>query len=640
MGTTTTAAAAFRDDVLFVQYSNPSNNFGTLYAIYPQQQPNGGGVASMYSAHNNSTSNNTNTLVFSAQTILGSNIGSGISGNSSIRSSMVSTSSMDASQQGFRHDLLLSFSSIAATTTPLALVRLVPQPPYIGDGDVRYGRTAWGYVSETQSDMLVSNNVTGLWMVSGNSLGSKSSSSTYSTLEGSAMYELYTDGLGVYAVQKIDVSSEDGMARPISRLLWTRLVGTLDGTASPKMVRFLDGSTYDGVVVGGCAASPQLTCLVFFNDAGTVLVSTTTSFDSTSCLAADSGSIVMVTSAQTWTFNYDAVTSSTVAGTWTAQVTQPSTRSTVLACAAKDQTFYTIQKGEGVVPSISTLDFSNTTTWIWQSPSLVQTSNSNGSGSSGSGHRGVSPTVIAILVIVIAVVVGAAVYLWMRKSKTKSLGLRQTTTIAPGTLVSPAPINNNGTLGAAAVAIPLQTMNQASQSGGGNSPSSGIPISAAYSNRTSLPLQPTGTATSGPPGPGYHIISMPEQRSPLIATSLSAAPYRPFVISSSPIPSSSMISSPIMMTHSQAPGDKYEVDEQDDGRQGQQQGESSTGGSGEHGESSGSSSSLQRSSNILYADEPSRPHRNSRPLQEVLSPTLANAQLILQQSQHHHRHPQ
>ncbi|KAG0007302.1 hypothetical protein BGZ80_004830, partial [Entomortierella chlamydospora] len=117
-------------------------------------------------------------------------------------------------------------------------------------------------------------------------------------------------------------------------------------------------------------------------------------------------------------------------------------------------------------------------------------------------------------------------------------------------------------------------------------------------------------------------------------------PYRPFVISSSPAPSFSVseTSTPLMRNgrSSITPGDKRELEhETEDGSINGHPGYSNSSSSADGRRESGSS--LSRS-NPLYPspeEEAARAQaRNiSRPLQDVLSPTLANAQLILQQSQ-------
>ncbi|KAF9938413.1 hypothetical protein BGZ67_000184 [Mortierella alpina] len=143
---------------------------------------------------------------------------------------------------------------------------------------------------------------------------------------------------------------------------------------------------------------------------------------------------------------------------------------------------------------------------------------------------------------------------------------------------------------------------------------------------------------------GGGLYSRPGQQLPIIATSLSAAPYKPFVISSSPI-----------ITPNGSPnraGDKGEVDQNEQTQDQTRSEAESSSGSNAVASTSGTSSNESSLSvtgpvltttmmpNTFYpqsAGEGSRSYRNSRPMHEMMSPTLANAQRILQQSQEHQR---
>ncbi|KAG0208162.1 hypothetical protein BGX28_000777 [Mortierella sp. GBA30] len=317
------------------------------------------------------------------------------------------------------------------------------------------------------------------------------------------------------------------------------------------------------------------------------------------------------------------------------------------------------------------LDFGASLELSWQTMALIDVSSTNGPTSDpgqgiGNGRSRVSPATVAIIVVAaLAVLVGAG-WFWRRKSKSKmfSFQMNDATAVLPQS-IAPAPsaarpvttvVDGN----TPSTFIPLQPINQTSQhvavsiSGSGPGPGPGpvghranswsqgvpvsvdpIPVCVAYSNRTSLPYPVTSSTD------GYHqALSMPtqqqQQQLPIIASSLSAAPYRSFVIPSSPIVTPSISSG-------RQPGDKEEFEQGQDRSLSHAEAdslphlnpavESSAGTSSIPGPSSSSS-------NALYSTTPGesfRSYRNSRPIQEMLSPTLANAQLILQQSQDHQR---
>ncbi|KAG0288261.1 hypothetical protein BGZ98_004332, partial [Dissophora globulifera] len=196
---------------------------------------------------------------------------------------MVSTSLQDDSLMSYRHDLLLAFSSLASTSVVPTVIRLVPQYSNMGDGNsIRHNMNVWSIASDPEDTLLLSKNMTALWMASGNSFAEPSGSSSgssvdpsayssgSSTLEGSALYEVYrpADVIGLYTIQKLNVYTQDEMGRPVSQLVWSRAIGSLDASVPPKVVRFIQGGIWDGAVVGACKLMPGNTCLALFNDTG------------------------------------------------------------------------------------------------------------------------------------------------------------------------------------------------------------------------------------------------------------------------------------------------------------------------------------------------------------------------------------
>ncbi|KAF8964845.1 hypothetical protein BGZ46_000719, partial [Entomortierella lignicola] len=657
------SSTAFRGNVLYVQISSSDNYLGNIYAIAsspdaldPNYLSGGGGSGSSSGSMGGNIggeNSDPNTLYYSPQTIdMPKNMGNlSISGNQNPPPTLVSMVSSTITDKNsptkIRHDLFLAYSSIGSATAPM-LLRLSPYNMGL----------EWSFSQDIESSILSPVTASDTQMLSGQS-GSISQMGL--DTEGSAVLELYWDGTGqggvsnsgTFQLQKVDVSHPDSSLGsstppPLTSLIWSKAIGSLDPAVTPRVLRFTDGGYYDGVVVGKCSTS-SVSCLTFFSDNTLTMVITNTPFNPSYCLAAGGNStIIMAGTSQTWTYNYPTTSDSIPPLNWNTFSNSGAAPSNILSCGIVGQSFYAIQGDDGSEPSVSVLSFkSSSNSYNWQATNMILTNgncNSGGNACSVSGprHKGPATSTIIVIVLVVLVVVLGAIFFCYRKRFVNPFSSDAKKKSAPRTIISPIPLQP-------VLPVTQQSSSSTAATGGGVLPSSsgpswsstGIPTSspaqppstALYTNRNSLPMHPTTSY-------GQATISMPPQQSPIIASSLAAAPYRPFVIPSSPLPSQSEASTPLMRHNSAVPGDKREFGQGADGSISNDV-DSSGSGSGS-GEQQQQDSSTFRRSNPLYPtpeEEAARAQarNSSRPLQEVLSPTLANAQLILQQSQRPHQ---
>ncbi|CAO3570367.1 unnamed protein product [Mortierella alpina] len=660
-------SAAFRDDDLFIHYSNPDTLLGTLFSVdtNPRQGP-----WSMRAALPSSDKGIAGNFVpFYAYTMQQISSGRALNLNRNSQShtavSMVSTSSTDSSPNGVRHDLLLAFRSAQSDSPPL--IRLVAGPE---------SANFWRALLEDEDPVLSPSGSSLLWIASARP------STGIEKQEGAVLYRLATGNSTSVAAQTIDVFRKDTSNRPASIVLGTVSISSVKSDVTPKVLWLSGGEMYDAVVVGQCAATSQGTCLVFFNSQGQITITTAAfGYDPNACVAADAGVIIMATSTQMWTFRYSPEALANPNGSWSVRPIKGLKSRSILACAAKDSTAYAVVEGLPFIPSLRTLDFGSSTDLSWNTMEMFDSSGDGSSHGPGTGdynyERGLSPHKLAIIIIALLALVVVAGLFWRRRSRSKAFRLKMSD--AATDLPSPTPTQPSEDT-AATHPIPLEPLNRSAQhvvvpglgaetgirsreigseigsgSGSGSGSGAGVPRAnswsqctsmgpttsasvAAYSNRASFPYAAT-TSNNG------EYYSRPGQQLPIIATSLSAAPYKPFVISSSPI-----------ITPNGSPsqqGDKDELD-QNELAQGQASSEAeasssshsnavaSTSGTSSHARSMSaagpSATTTTTTPNTFYpqsAGESSRSYRNSRPMHEMMSPTLVNAQRILQQSQEH-----
>ncbi|KAF9286166.1 hypothetical protein BGZ68_003157 [Mortierella alpina] len=649
------ASAAFRGDVLFIHFSSSETLLGALYSIDTNSNHSPWSSRVAPPSSNRGVGSAVSFYYYFKQHI---SPGPGRSLNNSLKSptalSMVSTSSSDSDSKGVRHDLLLTVRSAQPGSSPM--VRLVPMSPNDGTADPK-GATSWWAVTEDGDSVLSPTDSSQLWIASG------APSAISGKQEGSVIYRLATgNGAGV-VVQTIDVFKKNTSAGAGSNLLGTLAISSVNSSVTPKVLWLRGGGTYDAVLVGQCATTSQGTCLVFFNDKSQTTVTTTAfEYDPKACLVANNGVITMATSTQMWTFKYSPESLASPNGSWSMRSIKGLKSRSILACAAKDSIIFAVVEGLPFIPSLKTLDFQSSTDLSWETMETLDgwsDNNNHGPGmADASSERRLSSQNLALIIVAILAVAVVAGICWRRRSRSKAFRLKMSDAAAD----LPQPTSRQPTE-APTHSIPLQPVNRSAQhvvvpglgsgtearsapgSGSGSGPGPGVPRAnswsqstsmgptsasvALYTNRASLPYP--GTSNAG------EFYSRPGQQLPIIATSLSAAPYKPFVISSSPI-----------ITPNGSPsrsGDKDELD-QDAQAPGvtSSEAESSThsnavASSLETYPSEGSSAAAGPSTsshNTFYpqsAGEGSRSYRNSRPMHEMMSPTLANAQRILQQSQ-------
>ncbi|KAF9951927.1 hypothetical protein BGZ72_006651 [Mortierella alpina] len=652
-------SATFRGDVLFIHYPGTETLLGTLYSINtnPHQSPWASRAAVPHSSKG--VGSPPPFYYYTKQHI---SPGPGRSINTIIQSrtavSMVSTSSSDPSVKGARHDLLLAFKS--AQIGPSTMVRLVPKWPNVGAA-TEEGAISWLAMTEDEDSVLSPTDTSQLWIASGGT------SSLPGTQEGSIVYRLATgNGTSVIA-QTIDVSRKNTLTRSSSNLLGSLLIPSVSSAVTPKVLSLRDGGMYDAVVVGQCATTTQGTCLVFFNNKSQTMVQTTTTatpeYDPSACLATDDGVIIMATPTQMWTFKYSPESALGPSGAWSARSIKGLKTQSILACAAKDSTAFAVVEGTLFIPSLKSLDFGSALDLTWETMEMFDGSGdsyNHGPAPSRADHDGgLSSQTIAIIVVVILAVIVAAGLFWRRRSRSKAFQLKMSDAAAS----LPQSTSRQPPEGPAN-SIPLQPVNRSAQhvvvpglgsgiearsgqgSGSGSGTGPGVPrahswsqstsmgptsdSAAAFSNRASFPYP--ATSNTG------EFYSRPGQQLPIIATSLSAAPYKPFVISSSPI---------ITPNSPSRRGDKDELDQNgqvleqtshEAGSSSNSNAIAASSGTNSYEGSSSVAGPLTTSPNTFYpssAGESSRSYRNSRPMHEMMSPTLANAQRILQQSQEH-----
>ncbi|KAI1317369.1 hypothetical protein EDD11_008549 [Mortierella claussenii] len=321
MATAAVASAAFRGEVLFVQYSSGDNGnyFGNIYALYTpyaigasiskgngganDDATSGGRVWGNSSIVANDTIAET-TLYITPQTIRGDNIGGGLdslfpssdnstgNGDSSAggsiapgRVSLVSSTSNVA--QTLQHTLLVAYNPSSSSKAAPIVIHLRPRSPSTGDGNTGL---EWSYEPQTTAQdpsMLLPSSASQLWLTSALSANMDTKAPVRST-EGSGVIQLFRDVEGSssgstasYQLQKLDVSLQNTPGQIMGRIEWKHVLSALDGAVAPKVLRFMSdddgvGYYYNGVVAGRCAAgasgSPSGTCLVFFNEKETALI--------------------------------------------------------------------------------------------------------------------------------------------------------------------------------------------------------------------------------------------------------------------------------------------------------------------------------------------------------------------------------
>ncbi|KAK3809138.1 MAG: hypothetical protein J3Q66DRAFT_373433 [Benniella sp.] len=395
MAQSATASAAFRYNVLFVQYSGSSDQPGRLFALTPLYGlPGEGGDGTLIIRPQYLlTPNATDTVRFQ-----------GIENPTTpARFSMVSTFvRQNSTLRPVRHDLLIAVTpSSNQTSNPPArpsLFRLVPQAPSIGDGRVQFENASPGaryrpYIESAvwavervkmEDALLVPANATSLSIEF--EIAERDPDINQMVDGGGAVVELYLGDSG-YMLQKTFIYKLDASGSSIPELAWKKDLTFLNATVESKVARHQGSRKENGVVVGQCAGPTTDTCLGIYDTKGDIhVVKTNATYDPDSCVAIFATKLVMVTPSQalefTIPFNHTDLAES---GTWTSHplghplADKNTPIDKILACAPTSHHILAVMKGNDSMPAISILklprdgEYSNAPDdWTWRPSTYIQ----------------------------------------------------------------------------------------------------------------------------------------------------------------------------------------------------------------------------------------------------------------------------
>ncbi|KAF9121107.1 hypothetical protein BGW39_010843 [Mortierella sp. 14UC] len=454
--------------------------------------------------------------------------------------------------------------------------------------------------------------------------------------EGSSVYQLVTSGPNsVPQVLKIDVTDS---SRPVmvSRGL---AVGIRPDQSNPVLVRLKGNFDFDTAVIGASSSSPLTTAIQIDGELQhlSALITVPGLFDDTACYTDGNGQIIKATQQTIQSFSITAGL-----GSWTDRKTPSSSSNLptpILACATIDSTLYTVLEGP-TGPIIYTADISPSTEWIWRSRPLININSGGvggGNGGSNGGNEGILPVdssdrsgkglstgAMVGIVAVVLVVLGGALFwfLWRRRragehSKARGLGggAGEKITVRPPLAPPPQP-------GLAAhqqhAYSPVFSENSATTTV--MVPGHGHGQPARYMSSQSLVYPPSNSTR-----PGEHI--------PMVAPSLSTAPPPP--ISTAMYGTSTAASIPSTPGYSHTSpifGDKEELTSEDASIE-MQPASSAIGTQQRASSASAATAGAGSPTDTNNTLVPPGAARNDARMQEMFSPALANAQLILQRSQ-------
>ncbi|KAF9959681.1 hypothetical protein BGZ72_009037 [Mortierella alpina] len=621
------AAAAYHGNTLFVHYSTPANRLGALYALSTPTAP--------------SSTNPPNTLLAQPQNIAFKGLNP-YSPNSPPRPApvsacMVSTSVIDPQTRQYRHDLLLAFNmpQPALQLQPVTpfLFRMAPQSLDIANGAATGdGNATWTLTDESQALGMVPGDVSRLWMASGISSLPAIGLSDPLQPEGSAVYQITGTAFPTeLTVAKRDVSGT-GSGQPSAEIFTTSMLSRIDTSVSPQIVRITGSRVYDVAIVGRCLPPMSGTCLMLIKDFSSVGldIRSAVEYDPSSCIANANGLLIMATSSAIWTRPYSDLAD------WTSRQPpsfRPNLPSRILACTASGSKLFAVIEGNATTPEVYTVDLASSN-WDWQKAPLMMGAN-HGSGTNpnvGSGQpderKGLSTTIIAVIVAVAVILclalLGLLLFWRRRRARQKKQGM--------GDSQTKKAYSNPPPTAAAAAAAPAVMSGPAGYSPGFSPESSGGSMMHAFNARTSGGPQPDKhdltetelmplSTTNGPPPSSSRVWANTGNNgvysAPPVATTSAYAPSNmgpgvqqamhiatPGV--SLPMPVNTP-THPVIFTPAAPPGDKMELSDEDEDMM------------------------MSSQSNASLSTE--NANESSSRLRGMVSPGLANAQLILQRSQ-------
>ncbi|KAF9903690.1 hypothetical protein BX616_001566 [Lobosporangium transversale] len=685
------AAAAFRGNTLFVHYSTIANNLGSLYALYPSSSnptsvapsppsphpnspPSPASNAVVINDINNGTITTPDSLLIQPQNLVvnGPNFLNPSTRTAPGSASIVSTATRDPTTGAARYDLLLALNFPQAPNP--YVFRISPQFPNMGSGtppdgtsssnsnsNGNSGDSSDSSASDTtspsfssfasslnswtamdQSQMLgVLPTTSRLWLASGTAHPTGSP-------EGSGLYELFTERRNIMTIQKLDVSGPNPM--PASSLLPLEM-NLLDTQAEPRILRLTEkGGIFDVAIVGSCIQTPfnpPGACIILINEVNHEIIYTTMPYNPSSCITAANGLIIMASSEGIWSFDY----SSRLSSSWNSRQApgiRPNLPTPILACATSNSKLYAVLEGDTGMPSIRSIDLTSPN-WDWKTVPLTKTSSGDGpythprdpqtgtpaNGESVSSKRGLSSGAIAAIIIaavVILALLGLGFFLRSRKSRAKPDMLSreaEKAIVSPAALPAQAPVlppvamsappgyitpyGSASTTPAMAAYVPPVHPNAAPARGGSfGSMSTSKQEFSEYSQSSLQPLQQHHT----PQPTSYN------QAVPIATTSAAAIPGALYTYSPSITPMYS--NATVMVGGKQELADESQIE--------------STQSRAQTPLSPGAQHSYLQPESAVPTNTSS--NNNGSQSQGMLSPALANAQLILQNSQTSQPQPQ
>ncbi|KAI9231702.1 MAG: hypothetical protein BYD32DRAFT_430169 [Podila humilis] len=619
MASNSVAAAAWSGtQTLYVQYRGPNDKFGTLLAINttptaPSPSPSFAPAPSASPIGNPAIPGGSSrtSLLYEVQAVSSPNIG-GL--GTPVSLSMVSISSL--ATPGSR-DLLLAYNQPIGIASPALPVLLRYTPS--SSSDQAWATSSFNLTSPTGTAAM--------WFAPG---------WITSSGDGSALYQL-ASSVKQQTLQKLDTQGTS---------LGAELQINLDALQMiPQLIPLNDaGARFDNVIVGACPVLNGAICLVFTKDTAVSSVQMTGGGSGSltdACYTAANGFVVKIMTDGIYTFSYDALPAGiqTIAPWSTLQPPsgRPRIRTPLLACTSLGSALYAIAQGTATVPSLYRMNVAPVSGVEWDTIQLFPSNSDNGGlwmpPASSKDHGGLSKGALVGIIVAVVGVLGILAYaFWRRKNPKKGMGQgekinqqRHLGTVP--TVYSPVHTDNTPRSLSSPIYVPAQAPLPEQPVIYGQPHPGMHRENSEYSSMHSQSRPWSREGVSAPYANASYSPNIHQEHIPMIATSLGAAPtYNSYVV---PVPPSPMSLSPSII------GDKQELssDEQHfDIR--------SPSAASFHGQLQQQPVLVSGSLAVPNADtlqlNPEGVARNGKKprIQTMMSPALANAQLILQASQH------
>ncbi|KAG0351531.1 hypothetical protein BG005_008967 [Podila minutissima] len=625
MASNSVAAAAWSgSQTLYVQYRNPYARFGTLLAIdtSPAKSPSPSPPTPSTSPFGNPAipssggSDSKNSLFYEVQpvsSVLAIPVGVPMS------LSMVSVSSLATRES---QDLLLAYNQV--NFLPPVLLRYTPSSAS--------GGQAWTASSATLAPAPPGTEA--ICLAPGRTTSSGDSPSFF--------YQL---AISTQLQQLRKVDAHGSVLGAVVNLEASRIY--------PQLVALTDpGAHFDTVIIGECPMLSGSICLVFSKDniqPSIVQMTGGGSLITGACYTAANGFVVRIMADSIYTYSYSALAQSvSERGTWIAfqpPSGRPRIQTPLLACTSSGSTLYAIAEGSAKAPislyRINTLAPSLEWDTIqlsqrnngddWMPPPTADNSSNNGGLSKGA--------LIGIIVAVLGVLGILAFVFWRQRSKkgmaSRSEKIHQNSRHLGTAPAVYSPVQTDHMQGSLSnpIYVPMQApLPERPVIYGQPSHPGMLRENSEYSSQhnQSRPWSREGVSTpfaSASYSPNIH-----QEQIPMIATSLGAAPtYNPYVVAVPPSPSPMQSRSPTVI------GDKQELSSEE-----QNFDVRSPSSASFHGQQQ---QPVLVSGSLAVPSPETQPNpegtRNGKKprIQSMMSPALANAQLILQASQNRPQPP-